>query len=159
MSNKLISQISDPFSTEGGGINFENQIQAMFLLSLIIDGFCPVMTEKTKRVCFQAKRLNINTDDLVVYTYRGQNEGKLLCQIKHKTVVGANNNIFKSVICAAWEDFYIENLDKERDRIALITANISASALSSFQFIHQQALYAVDEKDFLIELKHLLSLI
>ena len=148
MSNKLISQISDPFSTGGGGINFENQIQAMFLLSLIIDGFCPVMTEKTKRVCFQAKRLNINTDDLVVYTYRGQNEGKLLCQIKHKTVVGANNNIFKSVICAAWEDFNNENLDKERDRIALITANISASALSSFQFIHQQALYAVDEKDF-----------
>lgn len=148
MSKKLISQISDPFSTGGGGINFENQIQAMFLLSLIIDGFSPVMTEKTKRVCFQAKRLNINTDDLVVYTYRGQNEGKLLCQIKHKIVVGANNNIFKSVICAAWEDFNNENFDKERDRIALITANISASALSSFQFIHQQALYAVDEKDF-----------
>lgn len=78
MSNKLISQISDPFSTGGGGINFENQIQSMFLLSLVIDVFCPVMTEKTKRVCFQAKRLKINTDDLVVYTYRGQNEGKLL---------------------------------------------------------------------------------
>lgn len=41
MSNSLISKLSNSFSTGGGGISFEHQVQAMFLLSLIVDGFLP----------------------------------------------------------------------------------------------------------------------
>ncbi len=59
MPKNNVSKISNAFSTGGGGTNFEQQIQAMFLLSLIVDGFCPVINEKTKRVCFQAKNLGL----------------------------------------------------------------------------------------------------
>ena len=70
MAKNLISKISNAFSTGGGGVNFEQQIQAMFLLSLLIDGFCPAMNEQTKKVHFQAKYLGHDVDDLVVITYR-----------------------------------------------------------------------------------------
>lgn len=46
MAKNSISKISNAFSTGGGGGNFEQQIQAMFLLSLLIDGFCPAMNEQ-----------------------------------------------------------------------------------------------------------------
>lgn len=77
MAKNLISKISNAFSTGGGGVNFEQQIQAMFLLSLLIDGFCPAMNEQTKKVHFQAKHLGYDIDDLVVITYRNQSEGKM----------------------------------------------------------------------------------
>lgn len=83
MAKNSISKISNAFSTGGGGVNFEQQIQAMFLLSLLIDGFCPAMNEQTKKVHFQAKHLGHDVDDLVVITYRNQSEGKMACQIKH----------------------------------------------------------------------------
>ena len=78
MSKNSVSKISNAFSTGGGGTNFEQQVQAMFLLSLLIDGFCPAMNEQSKRVCFQAKHLGYDVDDLDIFTDRGQNEGKLL---------------------------------------------------------------------------------
>ena len=78
MAKNSISKISNAFSTGGGGVNFEQQIQAMFLLSLLIDGFCPAMNEQTKKVHFQAKHLGHDVDDLVVITYRNQSEGKHL---------------------------------------------------------------------------------
>lgn len=60
MAKNLISKISNAFSTGGGGVNFEQQIQAMFLLSLLIDGFCPAMNEQTKKVHFQANEVPLN---------------------------------------------------------------------------------------------------
>ena len=87
MAKNSISKISNAFSTGGGGVNFEQQIQAMFLLSLLIDGFCPAMNEQTKKVHFQAKHLGYDVDDLVVITYRNQSEGKMaygLCVICRK---------------------------------------------------------------------------
>lgn len=68
MSKNTVSKISNAFSTGGGGVNFEQQVQAMFLLSLLVDGFCPAMNEQTKSVWFQAK-LQYDVDDLVVFTY------------------------------------------------------------------------------------------
>ena len=105
MAKNSISKISNAFATGGGGVNFEQQIQAMFLLSLLVDGFCPAMNEPTKRVCFQAKHLGFDVDDLVVFTFRNKNEGKLLCQMKHSITATSNDSTFREVISAAWSDF------------------------------------------------------
>lgn len=149
MAKNSISKISNAFSTGGGGVNFEQQIQAMFLLSLLVEGFCPAMNEQTKRVCFQAKHLGYDVDDLVVFTYRDQTEGKMLCQIKHSITVTEKDKIFQEVICAAWSDFNKEEFDKENDRIALVTAQISNNAQQSLRFLHAQAIGSVDERDFI----------
>ena len=46
MENNPISKISNAFSTGGGGTNFEHQVQAMFLMLLLVEGICPVINEK-----------------------------------------------------------------------------------------------------------------
>lgn len=148
MAKNSVSKISNAFSTGSGGGNFEQQIQAMFLLSLLVDGFCPAMHEQTKRVCFQTKHLGYDVDDLVVFTDRNMNEGKMLCQIKHSITATKNDRTFQDVICAAWSDFNKDNFDKENDRIALVTAKIANSAQNALRFLHAEARGAIDERDF-----------
>lgn len=148
MGKNLVSKISAPFSTGNGGGNFEQQIQAMFLLLLLIDGFCPVMNEKIKRVCFQAKHLGYDVDDIAVFTYRNNTEGKLLCQIKHSVEATEKDNTFREVICAAWSDFCKDSFDQENDKIALMTAQIPINKQKALRFIHEQAVASVDEKEF-----------
>lgn len=104
MSKNTVSKISNAFSTGGGRVNFEQKVQAMFLLSLLVDGFLPAMNEQTKSVWFQAK-MRYDVDDLVEFTYRGQAEGKLLCQIKHSITISETNQTFQEVITAAWSRF------------------------------------------------------
>lgn len=149
MAKNLISKISNAFSTGGGGVNFEQQIQAMFLLSLLIDGFCPAMNEQTKKVHFQAKYLGHDVDDLVVITYRNQSEGKMACQIKHSITATEKDKTFQEVICAAWNDFNKEDFDRDRDRIALVTAQISNKAQQSLRFLHVEAIGAIDAEAFM----------
>ena len=153
MAKNTVSKISNAFSTGGGGVNFEQQIQAMFLLSLLVDGFCPAMREQTKRVCFQAKHLGYDVDDLVVFTERNQSEGKLLCQIKHHFIASEKDKIFQEVICSAWSDFNKDNFDKENDRIALATAQIAVWTQKSLRFLHGQALAASDGDSFVERIK------
>ena len=115
MAKNSISKISNAFSTGGGGVNFEQQIQAMFLLSLLIDGFCPAMNEQTKKVHFQAKHLGHDVDDLVVITYRNQSEGKMACQIKHSITATEKDKTFNSYECyvkplASWNSEIITSV-------------------------------------------------
>ena len=149
MSKDYISKLSNAFSTGGGGVNFEQNIQALFLLSLLVDGYCPAINEKIKRICFQTKYLGFNIDDLAVFTYRESNEGKMLCQIKHSITATEEDNTFRRVIYAAWSDFNNGKFDREFDKIALITAQISIEAQKSLRFLHAQAIAAIDEKDFI----------
>ena len=150
MAKNSISKISNAFSTGGGGGNFEQQIQAMFLLSLLIDGFCPAMNEQTKKVHFQAKHLGYDVDDLVVITYRNELEGKMLCQIKHSITATEKNKIFQEVICAAWNDFNKEDFDRDCDRIALVTAQISNKAQQSLRFLHAEAIGSIDAETMMV---------
>ena len=149
MSKNTVGKISNAFSTGGGGVNFEQQVQAMFLLSLLVDGFCPAMNESTKRVCFQAKHLGYDVDDLVVFTYRNDNEGKMLCQMKHSILISEKDDVFQEVISAAWNDFNRKDFDKENDKIALVTAQIAYKSQKAFRFLHAQAVSSIDEKQFM----------
>ena len=153
MSKNTVSKISNAFSTGGGGVNFEHQVQAMFLLSLLVDGFCSAMNEQTKSVWFQAK-LQYDVDDLAVFTYRGQAEGKLLCQIKHSITISETNQTFQEVITAAWSDFQKDNFDRDNDRIALVTAQIAYKSQQALRFLHAQAEASGDEKQFADRVYH-----
>ena len=147
MSKNSLSRISSSFSSGGGGHTFEHHVQAMYILSLLIDGFCPAMHEKTERIILQTKLYGYETDDLVVFTDRNGNEGKQLCQMKYSFSVD-NNDDFKKVMRAAWKDFHKECFDKNDDRIALITSQISYDDLHSLRYLHDHAKAAADETDF-----------
>ena len=148
MTKNTVAKISNSFSTGGGGFNFERNIQAMFLLTLLIKGFCPVINEPTKKVCFQAKRLGYDVDDIVIFTHRGQSEGKILCQIKHSIRINKKNRTLQEVINASWIDFNKENFDKQKDKIVLAVAQIDFKYQHSLKFLYNQAKTSISEKDF-----------
>lgn len=98
---------------------------------------------------FHGKHLGHDVDDLVVITYRNQSEGKMACQIKHSITATEKDKTFQEVICAAWNDFNKEDFDRDRDRIALVTAQISNKAQQSLRFLHVEAIGAIDAEAFM----------
>lgn len=147
MANNKISELSNPFSTGGGGVTFECETQALFLLLLALGSPCLIMKEPITKICFQARRLGFHTDDLVVFTSKKEYENKLLCQVKRSITATKENKVFKKVVTDAWLDFN-SDFDRENDKIALITANISAPQLSSLKHLNEYAKAANNERDF-----------
>ena len=138
-----ISALSNPFSTGGGGVDFEYRVQATFLLALLVDGFSPLLNLPITSMQFQAKRSGYDTDDIVLYTY----SAKLLCQIKHGITITESNDTFKDVIVSAWSDFNKSTFNKQTDKIVLISGSVANA--NSLRFIHDQANGALDANDFI----------
>ena len=141
---------SNSFSTGGGGGSFEIRIPAVFLLSLLIDGFSPILNMPMERVAFQARQLGDAVDDMVVFSTSG---AKLLCQMKHSLPVSAQNATFQEVMSAAWHDFCAETFSKERDKIALFTGFIAKDSTDALRKIHDQAVVAANPDDFFFRME------
>ena len=140
---------SNPFSTGGGGYNFERHVQAVFLLSLLSDGFSPAMDYPIVEVHFQTKNEGFYTDDLAVFVSCPSGTGKLLCQIKNDITATKENAVFRDVLTSAWKDFSNESFNKEIDKIALITNVAAKSSVKALQIIHEQATSSSNAADFL----------
>lgn len=141
-----ISALSNPFSTGDGGGDFEHRVQAAFLLGLLVKSFSPILNEPITAVVFQTKRIGCDTDDIMVLSTSESHSAKLLCQIKHGIEL-TENQTFKKVIAAAWNDYNKPDFNRQTDKIALITnSGVKTNAL---RFIHDQANAASGEIDFL----------
>ena len=149
------TKLSNAFSTGGGGEHFENHVQAVFLLALLIDGFAPVIDNPISKIEFQGRKNDYEVDDLVIYSEGPTSIVRLHCQIKHSIQISAHNDIFQSVITAAWND-YKENPD---DKLALVTGLLSKSTMDTLRYIHDQAIHSSDENGFMhrIELPNFTS--
>ena len=141
-----VKKLSNPFSTGGGGVDFEHRVQATFLLALLVKGFAPLLDLPVTSLEFQAKRPGKDIDDIVVTASAGSHSAKLLCQIKHGITLG-DNSTFKEVIAAAWSDFNKEMFDTNTDKIVLISGSVANE--DSLRFIHDQANGASSAGDFL----------
>ena len=142
-----VSALSNPFSTGGGGVDFEHRVQATFLLALLVEGFSPLLNFPITSVLFQGKRPGYDIDDIVVSASSNTYSAKLLCQIKHGVTITESNDTFKEVIVSAWSDFNKDTFDKRTDKIVLISGSVARA--NSLRFIYDQANGALDAKDFL----------
>lgn len=142
--NKVAEQ-SNAFSTGNGGGNFERNVQTMFLLALLVDGFSPVLETQVERVEFQARHMGFAVDDLIV---ESSNKSKLLCQIKHSISITENDNIFQEVVNAAWHDFNSQQFNVLSDKIALISSSVAKDSIQALQYIHEHALVSLSADDF-----------
>jgi len=150
--NMEIAKLSNSFSTGGGGGNFERYVQTVFLLTLLIDGFSPILERKIVQLDFQGKRLGYNTDDLII-TASGKNAPKILCQIKHDITISNGSTLFKNVINAAWSDFQKDSFHPGTDKIVLATGIIAKDSISAFRYIYEQALASGNEEDFAVRIQ------
>ncbi len=95
MSNSK-KQLSNPFSSGGGGVNFETRVQASFVVLMVTGGFvacfpsCPI-----KKIKLQGKYAGYDTDDLIVFVERpnDRQERKLLGQTKHFIKITEGDNV------------------------------------------------------------------
>jgi hypothetical protein len=132
------SVLTNPFSSGGGGNNFENSVQALFTVLLLTGGFAPCLSPvPIKRIILQGKYAGYETDDCVICLEgrSAREEPKLLTQIKHKVSITEKDSVFADAVGAAWRDFNNGTLFvRDRDALALITGPLSATDIDRDEY-------------------------
>ncbi|RSK38776.1 hypothetical protein [Hymenobacter perfusus] len=115
-------------STGGLGTNFEQYIQAAFLVGLLTGGATPCIPDaRITKLNFQTTDLGYATDDLLVtaQSETGQ-QHRLLLQIKHNLTFSAGNESFEKVLKQLWEDYQAAGLfDSSYDRLVIVKSNLT----------------------------------
>lgn len=142
------ADISNPFSTGGGGVNYEISVQTYFAASMILEWkILNLKAEKIKKIKLQGRYEGYDTDDCIIY---GDNGNKLLCQIKHSISISKKNKTLKEVIEAAWNDFNDPELfNEENDGINVIVSGLSKVDIESMRSIYGWANSCENEEEFI----------
>lgn len=145
-------QLSNPFSTGGGGGHFEAHVQASFVVLMLTGGYapcfpgCPIVEIK-----LQGKIDGFDTDDLIVFVESSEfkERRKLLGQIKRSVPITKCNAVFSQVIQAAWNDFNNPLVfTKSKDIIVLITESLSTTDFHNVQWLLNQARHTKEADEF-----------
>ncbi|MDP3143318.1 MAG: hypothetical protein Q8N14_05230, partial [Candidatus Omnitrophota bacterium] len=151
--NQKPKQLSNSFSTGGGGVNFETRVQTAFVALMLTGGFAPCLPTWTiKKIKLQGKYAGYETDDLIVFVESadGVKRGKLFGQVKHTIKITEGDKLFGEVIQAAWRDFKNTGLfTKGSDIIALITGPLSATDTNDVRTLLERARHSEDAADFM----------
>lgn len=137
-------ELSNPFSTGGGGVHFEAHVQSSFVALMLTGGHAPCLPcWPIKEVKLQGRIDGFDTDDLVVVieNVNSKERRKLLGQVKHSISIRQGSALFGEVMQAAWNDFNNSNVfTKDKDVIALITGPLAQSdAEVAWLFNHARA--------------------
>lgn len=145
--------LSNPFSTGGGGVHFEAHVQASFVALMLTGGNAPCLPcWPIVEIKLQGKIDGFDTDDLIVVVENvtSNEKRKLLGQIKHSISITQGNAIFGEVIQAAWNDFNNPDVfTKKKDVIALITGPLSSTDTHNVQWLLNQARHTQNVDEFL----------
>ena len=151
--SKTGKQLSNPFSTGGGGGHFEAHVQASFVVLMLTGGFAPCLPSwPIYRIKLQGKFAGYDTDDLIVFVKKtdSDQERKMLGQIKHSISITEGDKVFGEVIQAAWNDFNKANIfNKNKDVIALITGPLSLTDVNDARTILEWARQSENAREFL----------
>jgi hypothetical protein len=150
---KRSKQLSNSFSTGGGGSHFEAHVQASFVTLMLTGGFAPCLPcWPIKKIKLQGKFAGYDTDDLIIFVDKsnGNEERKILGQIKHTVSITEKDKTFGEVIQAAWNDFNNTNLFcRGKDVIALITGPLSSSDINDVRTILEWARHSENADEFI----------
>jgi hypothetical protein len=144
-------QQSNPFSTGGGGQNFETRVQAAFTVLMLSGRLGPCLPPfPITKIKLQGRYAGFNTDDFIVFSKQPETKkkAKLLAQIKHDINITAGDATFAEVIQSTWNDFSDESFDYNTDALALITGPLSATDINDVRPILEWARHSEDEEEF-----------
>ncbi|SFD15991.1 hypothetical protein SAMN05660479_03325 [Microbulbifer thermotolerans] len=144
--------LSNPFSTGGGGVHFEAHVQASFVALMLTGGHAPCLPcWPIAEIKLQGKIDGFDTDDLVVIVenVNTKERRKLLGQVKHSISITQGSSLFGEVMQAAWNDFNNSKVfSRGKDIIALITGPLSATDTHNVQWLLNQARHTQDVDEF-----------
>jgi len=146
-------QLANPFSTGGGGSNFENQVQTAFVVLMLTGGVVPgLQSWPIKKIKLQGRYAGYKTDDFIAFVEEqgtGQT-AKLLAQIKHAVSITENDSTFSEVIQAAWSDFKNGDVfNPASDIFALISGPLGTLDINNARTILEWARHSETAKEFL----------
>ncbi len=143
--------LSNPFSTGGGGAHFEAHVQASFVILMLTGGYAPCLPcWPVVEIKLQGKIDGFDTDDFIVIVenVKTKERRKLLGQVKHSITITQGGALFGEVIQAAWNDFNNAKIfTKGKDAIVLITGPLNATDAHNVQWLLNQARHtkSIDE--------------
>lgn len=156
-NDKSIKEQSNPFSTGGGGVNFETRVQAVFAVQMLTGRTSPCLPSwPIYKMKLQGRYDGYQTDDFTLFAKdrKTGTEAKLLAQIKHSISFTNANETLGNVFQSAWNDFTNSDIfDKKNDAIALITGPLSAHDIKNVRPLLEWARHSEDEKDFFSKVK------
>lgn len=120
--------MSNPFSTGGGGISFENSIQTIFVINMLINGRVPCLPNgEMSSILLQGNSESYETDDLVIFFESTDNiKHKLLVQVKHELSFTENNSTLKEVLADFWKDYNNPKIfNQKHDRFLIIKNSLN----------------------------------
>ena len=147
-------QLSSPFSTGGGGHNFEIHIQAAYAVLMLSGGFAPALPMKWPifKLKLQGKHNDYSTDDLIIFTRDpfSSKEARLLGQVKSSLAVTQNDPDFEDVINRMWHDFNNASVFTAGvDVLALFTGPMSKVDTDNARAILEWSRSSENSSDFL----------
>jgi len=146
-------QQSNPFSTGGGGPNFETRVQAAFAVFMLAGGNAPCLPSwPIQKIKLQGKYAGYNTDDFIVFTKdpNMEKKAKLLAQVKHTINITESSEVFSEVIQSAWKDFTDPDIFVSgSDAIALITGPLNATDINDVRPLFEWARYSENGCEFI----------
>ncbi len=146
-------QQSNPFSTGGGGGNFETRVQAAFIVLMLTGKISPCLPAwPIVKLKLQGHYAGFNIDDFIAFVQCSNtgSEAKLLAQIKYSISITEGDTVFGEVIQAAWHDFNNASIFTVGiDALALITGPLSATDIKNTRMVLEWARHSEDEKEFL----------
>jgi hypothetical protein len=149
---KLSKKLSNSISTGGGGVRFEAQVQASFVILMLTNGYTPCLPcWPIVEISFQNKKNGFDTDDLLVKVedVDSKEQRKLIAQIKRSIDITSRSTLFGEVIKAAWHDFNNPmHFTKGKDVIVLITGPLSTADSKNVQWLLNRARHTRDAIDF-----------
>jgi hypothetical protein len=147
-------QQSNPFSTGGGGPNFETRVQAAFAILMLSGRLSPCLPPfPIEKIKLQARYAGYSTDDFVVFARQQETgkEAKLLVQAKHSINITAGDSTFSEVIKSTWNDFNDKTFDSCTDALALITGPLNTTDTKNVRPILEWARYSENSEEFFIK--------
>jgi hypothetical protein len=151
------TELSNPFSTGGGGPLFECAVQSGYVVKLITGGFTPCLKRRWPivEIKLQGKYAGYQTDDFIAFAEdkTGSRRARLLAQIKHTLTISAQNIVFLKVVAAAWADFKDPKFDPEFDAIALITGPLSAADIHNVRSLLHSARTCANASEFFLKVR------
>jgi len=146
-------QLSNTFSTGGGGPNFEAHVQASFVSLMLTVGRAPCLPSwPIVEIVLQGKFHGYRTDDLIVAVEdcRTGEQRRLLAQIKHSIRLTKGDRVLAEVLKAFWDDFNDPKVFAQgKDGLALITGPLSETDTHNVRWLLNQARATKNVSEFL----------
>jgi hypothetical protein len=80
------TELSNPFSTGGGGAAFENHVQAAFVVLMLTGGIVPCLPHwPLVKIKLQGKYQGFQTDDFIAFVGSEGKQAKLLAKTRRTT--------------------------------------------------------------------------